>query len=215
VRLSASVLNADFGHLADQVRQAETAGVDLIHVDVMDGHFVPNISLGFVVVEAIRRATSLPLDVHLMIEQPERYLERFASAGATYLTVHQEAGRHLHRLVAEMKSLGLKAGVALNPATPLIAVEEICAELDLLLIMTINPGFGGQELIPAMLDKVARARAILDRTTSRTTRATWPWPAPRSSWSEPASSAPPAGSPPGSPSFANRYELPGSVPRAA
>lgn len=165
-RLSASILNADFGRLAEQVREAEAAGVDWLHVDVMDGLFVPNLSVGFVVLEAVRRSTSLPLDVHLMIEQPERYLREFAAAGASSLTVHVEATRHLHRVLAEIKNLGLMAGTALNPATPLTAVEEVCAELDLLLVMTIDPGFGGQELIPAMVDKVARARRLLDRHAS-------------------------------------------------
>ena len=161
LRLAASILNADFAYLADQVQAAEAAGVDLIHVDVMDGHFVPNITLGFAVLEAIRHSTKLPLDVHLMIDRPERYVRDFASAGASILTVHQEAVLHLHRTVVEIKQLGLLAGVALSPATPLSMVEEICDALDLLLIMTINPGFGGQELIPATVDKVARARALL------------------------------------------------------
>ena len=165
-RLSASILNADFGHLADQVKQAEAAGVDWIHVDVMDGLFVPNLSLGFAVLEAVRRSTSLPLDVHLMIERPERYLRQFADAGATYLTVHQEATHHVHRALYEIRTLGLKAGLALNPATPLGTAEEVFSDLDLLLVMTINPGFGGQELIPATVEKVARARRLLDECGS-------------------------------------------------
>lgn len=165
-RVAASVLNADFGYLADQVQQLEAAEVDYIHVDIMDGQFVPNISLGFVVLEAIRRATRLPLDVHLMIERPERFLSQLAGSGADILTVHQEAVQHLHRTVEEVKALGLQAGVALCPATPLSTVEEIGADLDLLLIMTINPGFGGQTLIPAMIDKVRRARQLLDRAAS-------------------------------------------------
>jgi ribulose-phosphate 3-epimerase len=163
LKLFASVLNADFGRLADQIQQADVAGVDAVHVDVMDGHFVPNISLGFVIVEAIRRSTSLPLDLHLMIERPERYLADFARAGANTITVHVEAVRHLHRTIAETQRLGVQAGAALVPATPLSAVEEICADLDQLLIMTINPGFGGQVLIPAMIDKVRRARSLLDQ----------------------------------------------------
>jgi ribulose-phosphate 3-epimerase len=162
LKLSASILNADFGRLADQVQQAEAAGVDFIHVDVMDGHFVPNITLGFVVLEAVRRATSLPLDVHLMIDRPERYISEFAAAGATYLTVHQEATLHLHRTLSAIREAGLRPGVALNPATPLSAVGEIRGECDLLLVMTINPGFGGQSLIPATIAKVARARGLLD-----------------------------------------------------
>lgn len=160
--LHASILNADFGRLAEQVQRLEAAEVDAIHVDVMDGHFVPNLSLGFVVIEAIRRATSLPLDLHLMIDQPERYLADFAAAGANGLTVHAEAVRHLHRALTEMRRLGLRSGVALVPSTPLSAVEEIVTDLDLLLVMTIDPGFGGQQLLPTMVDKVGRARALLD-----------------------------------------------------
>jgi ribulose-phosphate 3-epimerase len=166
MKLAASILSADFGHLADQVQAAQAAGLDLIHVDVMDGHFVPNLTIGFAVIEAIGRSTSLPLDVHLMIEKPERYLREFATAGATYLTVHQEAVGHLQRTIADIKGLGMHAGVALNPATPLVLLEEVCPDLDLLLIMTINPGFGGQELIPSTIDKVGRARQLLDRHKS-------------------------------------------------
>jgi ribulose-phosphate 3-epimerase len=167
VKLAPSILNADFGHLADQVRQAEQAGADYIHVDVMDGAFVPNITLGPTIVEAIRAATSLPLDVHLMIEEPRRFLDELVDAGASILTVHQEAVRHLHATVEAIQEAGVKAGVALNPATPLAAVEEIVPMLDLLLVMTVNPGFGGQALIPATLDKVRRARALLDRLGAR------------------------------------------------
>lgn len=167
VRLAASILNADLGHLADQLQEVEAAGVDLIHVDVMDGHFVPNISYGFGVIEAVRRNTRLPVDVHLMIEQPERYLERFAAAGASYLTVHQEAVRHLDKTLQDIKRLGMRAGVALAPATPLVTIEEVCRELDLLLVMTINPGFGGQSLIPRMIGKVARARRLLNEHGSQ------------------------------------------------
>jgi ribulose-phosphate 3-epimerase len=166
LKLSASILNADFARLGEQVREAETAGVDMIHVDVMDGHFVPNLTLGFVVVEAVRRSTTLPLDVHLMIDRPERYLREFAAAGATYLTVHHEATVHLHRTLAEIDALGLKPGLALNPATPVSTIEEVCPELALLLVMTINPGFGGQSLIPSTVDKVARARKLLDERGS-------------------------------------------------
>lgn len=162
LRLAASILNADLGQLTDQVQQVEAAGVDFIHVDVMDGHFVPNISFGFATLEAIRRATSLPLDVHLMIERPERFLAEFAAAGATYLTVHQEAVQHLQKALVEMRKLGLKAGLALCPATSLTVVEDVWRDLDLLLVMTINPGLGGQEIIPATIDKVARARELLD-----------------------------------------------------
>lgn len=162
VKLSPSILNADFGRLAEQVREAETAGADYLHVDVMDGQFVPNISLGPAVVSAIRQATTIPLDLHLMIEEPRRFLPQFVAAGAGIMTVHVEAVRHLHATVAAIQDAGVRAGVALNPATPLSAVEEIVDRLDLLLIMTVNPGFGGQGLIPETLDKIARARAMLD-----------------------------------------------------
>lgn len=162
-KLAASILNADFGRLTEQVRAAEEAGVDYIHVDVMDGAFVPNITLGPMVVRAIRAATTLPLDVHLMIEEPRRFLEEFVDAGASIMTVHQEAVRHLHATLAAIKDAGVKAGLALNPATPLVAVEEVAPMLDLLLVMTVNPGFGGQAFIPATLDKVRRARALLDQ----------------------------------------------------
>jgi ribulose-phosphate 3-epimerase len=167
LKLAASILNADFGHLAQQVREVESAGVDFIHVDVMDGRFVPNLTFGFLVLDAIRENTRLPLDVHLMIEQPERYLSRFADAGANCLTVHQEAVRHIHKTLEDIKELGVRAGLAICPATALTAVEEVSAELDLLLVMTINPGFGGQELIPATIGKVARARRLLDSRGSQ------------------------------------------------
>jgi ribulose-phosphate 3-epimerase len=167
VKLSPSILNADFGRLSEQVREAEAAGADYLHVDVMDGQFVPNISLGPAVVAAIRQATTIPLDLHLMIEEPRRFLPEFAAAGAGIVTVHTEAVRHLHATVAAIQDAGLRAGVALNPATPLSAVEEIVDRLDLLLIMTVNPGFGGQRLIPETLDKIARARAMLDARGAR------------------------------------------------
>jgi ribulose-phosphate 3-epimerase len=167
VKLSPSILNADFGRLAEQVREAEAAGADYLHVDVMDGQFVPNISLGPAVVAAIRQATTIPLDLHLMIEEPRRFLPEFVAAGAGIMTVHVEAVRHLHATVAAIQDAGVRAGVALNPATPLAAVEEIVDRLDLLLIMTVNPGFGGQTLIPETLDKIARARALLDARSAR------------------------------------------------
>jgi ribulose-phosphate 3-epimerase len=162
VKLSPSILSADFGRLAEQVREAEAAGADYLHVDVMDGQFVPNITLGPAVVAAIRRATTLPLDLHLMIEEPSRFLTQFVRAGASIMTVHAEAVSHLHATVAAIQDAGVRAGVAINPATPLAAVEEIVDRLDLLLVMTVNPGFGGQKLIPETLDKLARARALLD-----------------------------------------------------
>jgi ribulose-phosphate 3-epimerase len=167
LKLAASILNADFGHLAQQVREVESAGVDFIHVDVMDGRFVPNLTFGFLVLDAIRENTRLPLDVHLMMEQPEQYLSRFADAGATCLTVHQEAVQHVHKTIEDIKELNVRAGLAICPATSLTAVEEVSTELDLLLVMTINPGFGGQELIPATVGKVARARQLLDSHGSR------------------------------------------------
>ena len=167
VKLAASILNADFGKLAEQVKAAEDAGVDYIHVDVMDGAFVPNISLGPAIVAAIRAATSLPLDVHLMIEEPRRFLRELVEAGASIVTVHQEAVRHLHATLAAIQDAGVQVGVALAPATPLVAIEEVLPMLDLLLVMTVNPGFGGQSLIPATLDKVRRARALLDRAGAR------------------------------------------------
>ena len=167
IKLSPSILNADFGRLAEQVREAEAAGADYLHVDVMDGQFVPNISLGPAIVAAIRQATTIPLDLHLMIEEPRRFLREFVEAGAGIMTVHAEAVRHLHATVAAIQDAGARAGVALNPATPLSAVEEVVDRLDLLLIMTVNPGFGGQALIPETLDKIERARALLDGRGAR------------------------------------------------
>lgn len=158
IRIAPSILSADFGRLEREVQQAEAGGADWIHVDVMDGHFVPNLTIGPLVVEAVRRATTLPLDVHLMIESPERHLEAFAKAGADRLTVHQETCPHLHRVVERIRELGVSPGVALNPATPLGTVEEILPRLDLLLLMTVNPGFGGQAFIEDVLGKVERAR---------------------------------------------------------
>lgn len=163
LRIAASILNADFGYLADQVQQAEAAGVDYIHVDVMDGQFVPNITMGVLIVEAVRRATRLPVDVHLMIAAPERYLRHFADAGGTILTVHVEACTHVHRTLEQVRELGARPGLAFCPATPLHAVEEIYDTLELLLVMTVNPGFGGQQLIPSTVAKTARARALVDR----------------------------------------------------
>lgn len=167
IKLSPSILNADFGHLAEQVHAAEAAGADYLHVDVMDGQFVPNISLGPAIVAAIRQATTLPLDLHLMIEEPHRFLREFVKAGASIMTVHAEAVRHLHATVAAIQDAGVRAGVALNPATPLSAVEEVVDRLDLLLVMTVNPGFGGQSLIPETLGKIERARAMLDARGAR------------------------------------------------
>ncbi|TET16746.1 MAG: ribulose-phosphate 3-epimerase [Dehalococcoidia bacterium] len=163
VKLAPSILSADFSHLGEQVAEATAAGADYIHVDVMDGHFVPNITIGAPVVAAIRHWTNLPLDVHLMIEAPEPQINQFVKAGADIISVHIEACTHIHRVVQTIKELGVKAGVALNPGTPIDALEEVLSSLDLVLIMTVNPGFGGQTFIEAMLDKVARLRAELDR----------------------------------------------------
>jgi ribulose-phosphate 3-epimerase len=162
IKLAPSVLAADYARLGEQVREVAAAGADYIHVDVMDGRFVPNISVGPLVVEALRRATDLPLDVHLMIEEPERHIEAFAQAGASILTVHPEASAHLHRLVQMVKGLGVKAGVALNPASPLALIEEVLAEVDLVLLMTVNPGWGGQAFLRSVLPKMRRLRRMLD-----------------------------------------------------
>lgn len=159
--IAPSVLSANFGKLAEEVRLAEEAGADLIHIDVMDGVYVPNITVGPLVVEAIRKVTKLPLDVHLMIVSPDRYIDDFINAGADILTVHYEASTHLHRTVWAIKNRGIKAGVSLNPATSLISVEEILPDLDLLLIMSVNPGFGGQSFIDRALSKIRRAKELV------------------------------------------------------
>jgi ribulose-phosphate 3-epimerase len=162
VQLAPSILAADFARLGACVEQAEAAGADLIHLDVMDGHFVPNITLGPGVVAAVRRATTLPLDVHLMIEQPERYIEAFVEAGARILTVHAEVARHLHRLLQQIRESGARVGLALNPLTPLTILEGALPYLDLALVMTVNPGFGGQDFIPASLERIRTVRALRD-----------------------------------------------------
>jgi ribulose-phosphate 3-epimerase len=162
VRLAPSILTADFSRIGEQVFEAEQAGADFIHVDVMDGQFVPNITLGPAIVSAIHRSTNLPLDVHLMILEPERQLEAFADAGASILTVHAEATRHLHRAVQLAKHTGARAGVAINPATPVGTFEDILSDIDLALVMSVNPGWGGQAFLPVAVDKLAKVRRMLD-----------------------------------------------------
>jgi ribulose-phosphate 3-epimerase len=161
-KLSASVLSADFGRLAEHVRAAEQAGVDWIHVDVMDGHFVPNITIGPAVTQALRRATGLPLDVHLMISNPERYVEAFVKAGADWLGIHVEATVHLERLIQQIKEAGARATVTLNPATPLNCLEYVLQDVDMVLLMTVNPGFSGQKFIPGVLPKIRLLRRMID-----------------------------------------------------
>jgi len=163
VKLAPSILSADFGRLGEQVAEATKAGADYIHIDVMDGVFVPNLTIGAPVVAAIRPWTNLPLDVHLMIEAPEHQIDQFVEAGADIITVHIEACPHIHRVVQTIKESGVKAGVALNPGTPVDALNEILTSLDLVLVMTVNPGFGGQIFIEDTLDKIARLRAELDK----------------------------------------------------
>jgi ribulose-phosphate 3-epimerase len=162
VRIAPSILSADFGRLGDQIREAEEGGADWIHVDVMDGHFVPNLTIGPLVTAAARRATSLPIDVHLMIERPERYVDAFVDAGADLVTVHVEACTHLHRVVQQIRQRGARPGVTLNPATPLAALEEILPFVDLVLVMSVNPGFGGQSYIPTATARIRRLRGMLD-----------------------------------------------------
>ena len=164
INIAPSILSADFSRLGEEVQAVDRAGADYIHVDVMDGHFVPNITIGPLVVDALRKVTDKPLDVHLMIENPDRYIADFASAGADIITIHQEAVAHLHRTVELIKSLGKRAGVSLNPATPVESLDVILDELDLVLIMSVNPGFGGQAFIPSALDKI---RALRQRITQR------------------------------------------------
>ena len=158
-----SVLSADFTRLGDQVREAEQAGAQRIQVDVMDGHFVPNITMGPIIVNAVRRSTTLPVEAHLMISHPEQFIEEFANAGADFIIVHQEVSPHLHRVIQQIKAAGKMAGVAVNPSTPVIMLEDVLSMLDMALIMTVNPGFGGQEFIPETLPKIRRLREMIDQ----------------------------------------------------
>jgi ribulose-phosphate 3-epimerase len=167
VRIAPSILSADFARLADEIAMLEAGGADWVHVDVMDGRFVPNITYGYKVIETVRRLTEMPMDVHLMVVEPERYFEDFVDAGATGLTIHAEVSPHLQRQLARIRELGAAAGVALNPSTSLTAVENVLDDLDLLLVMTVNPGFGGQQFIAHSLEKIGRARRMLDEAGSR------------------------------------------------
>ncbi len=160
-KIAPSILSADFSRLGEEILLVEEAGADLIHIDVMDGHFVPNITIGPAIVSSLRKVTDLPFDVHLMIENPERFIEAFAAAGSDMITVHVEAADHLHRTIALIKERGIKAGVSLNPATPLSRIEQVIEDVDMLLVMTVNPGFGGQKFIENMLPKIKKAREMI------------------------------------------------------
>jgi ribulose-phosphate 3-epimerase len=164
ILIAPSILSADFNRLAKEIADVEAAGADWIHVDVMDGHFVPNLTVGPMIVRAVRSVTSLPIDSHLMIEEPQEYIGAFADAGADLITIHAETGYHLFRTIDLIKAAGKRVGMALNPATPLVTIEEVISRIDLLLIMTVNPGFGGQEYIPTMTDKIAKAREMIRKT---------------------------------------------------
>ena len=167
IKLAPSILSADFARLGSEIDAVTRGGADQIHVDVMDGHFVPNITIGVPVVKSLRKTTTLPLDVHLMIEDPDRYIEAFIDAGADMVSVHVEVLPHLHRTITQIKKLGAKAGVVLNPSTPVTAIEEVAADVDFVLVMSVNPGFGGQVFIPGSIKKIRNVRALLDRSGSR------------------------------------------------
>ena len=169
VRIAPSVLSADFGRLAEDIKRCEEGGADWIHVDVMDGRFVPNLTFGAKVIETLRGVTKLPLDVHLMVVEPEKYFDSFAAAGASVLTIHQEVAPHLHRQLNRIRELGCRAGAAINPSTPVDALHDVVGDLDLLLVMTVNPGFGGQKFIESTVSKVARARDMLTAARSTAT----------------------------------------------
>jgi ribulose-phosphate 3-epimerase len=164
--IAPSVLSADLGRLGEQVERAAAGGAEWLHIDVMDGHFVPNLTFGAPMVRALRRLTNLPLDVHLMVERPERYLGEFADAGANVFTFHPEATVHVQRHLATARTLGMRAGLAFNPSTPIVLLEEVIDDVDLVLIMSVNPGYGGQSYLPQSTDKIRRARALLDRRRS-------------------------------------------------
>src|SRR5450432_45987 len=163
IDIAPSILSADFSRLAEEIRAVESGGAALLHVDVMDGHFVPNLTVGLPVVKSLARATRLPIDSHLMISEPGRYAEQFVDAGAQMVSVHVEADAHLHRTVSSIKSAGAKAGVVINPATPIESLSEILDFVDYVLVMSVNPGFGGQKFIPTAVDKVARLRRLIDQ----------------------------------------------------
>ena len=167
VRIAPSILSADFAHIADEIALCVEGGADMIHIDVMDGRFVPNLTFGAKVIETVRRLTKLPLDVHLMVVEPESYFDEFVAAGADVLTIHQEASPHLHRQLTRIRELGARAGVALNPATPVEQLRDVVDAIDVLLIMSVNPGFGGQIFIPTSPQKIRRARVLLDNAGSK------------------------------------------------
>jgi ribulose-phosphate 3-epimerase len=167
IQIAPSILSADFMRLGEEIHAAADAGADLLHIDIMDGHFVPNITIGPAIVAAIRKITKLPLDVHLMIEDPDKYLQDFADAGADYITVHCEASVHLHRTVQWIRQKGIKAGVSINPATPVSRLESIITDADLVLLMSVNPGFGGQKFIPGTMEKIRKAKEMIRAAGSR------------------------------------------------